>query len=62
MHPTLYPSNNSLLKMKNLRVMTGPFDLLGLGGYSAAMLVWEGSTTLMSYLMYLCEATEDSTL
>jgi hypothetical protein len=34
MRPTAYPSN-SLLKMKNLRVMTGPFDLLSLSGCSA---------------------------
>jgi len=34
--------------------MSGPFDLLGLGGYSAAMLMWEGTTTPMSYLRYLC--------
>ncbi len=34
MRPTLYPSN-SLLKMKNLMLMTGPFDLLSLRGCSA---------------------------
>jgi hypothetical protein len=34
MHRTPYPSN-SLLKMKNLRVMTRPFDLVSLRGYSA---------------------------
>lgn len=35
MRPTPYPSNNSLLMMKYLSLKSGPFDLLGFGGYAA---------------------------
>ena len=35
MRPAPYPNSNSLLMMKDLKLMSRPFDLLGFGGYTA---------------------------
>jgi len=55
MRPTAYPSN-SLLKMKILTGMSGPFDLLSLVGYSAGKASARPIELLIDYLRFQREA------